>query len=346
MLAEMDGFDASAGVVVMGATNRPDILDPALLRPGRFDRHITVEQPDHAGRKEILLLHARGKPIGSDVDFDYIARRCPGFSGADLANVINEGALLTLRMDKPSIETPELEEAIQRVLHGPKRRGRVLSQEEERRAAYHESGHAIVATALGRSEDLHRVSILARAKGVGGTALAREGDRLLFTRSELFSRVVISMSGIAAEEMVIGEPSTGAEDDLEKATEIARDIVGRYGMSPALGRARLLASDIDAFLGGEASFAALGSQTHEEFDAEVRRLLAEAEAEARRILTEQRTVLDEMAAKLEEMETLEGKALEALVGAVPVNPDRIRSVFASPESNGRATAKTTEARRS
>jgi cell division protease FtsH len=190
------------------------------------------------------------------------------------------------------------------------------------------------------------VSILARSKGVGGTALQREGDRILFTRTELFSRVVISMSGIAAEEMVIGEPSTGSEDDLEKATEIARDIVGRYGMSPALGRARLLVSDIDAFLGGDAGFASLGSETHEAFDAEVRRLLAEAETEAHRILSEQRTTLDEMAAKLEELETLEGKALEDLVSNVPVDPNRLRSVFGG-ESNGRASApKSSEARRS
>jgi cell division protease FtsH len=347
LLVEMDGFEVSSGIVVIGATNRPDILDPALLRPGRFDRHITVEPPDQAGRKEILQIHARGKPIASSVDFEYIARRTPGFSGADLANVINEAALLTLRLEKAEVETPVLEEAIQRVLSGPKRRGRVLTQDEERRAAYHESGHAIVSAALGRADELHRVSILARSKGVGGTSLTREGDRILFTRTELFSRVVIAMSGIAAEEMVIGEPSTGAEDDLEKATEIARDIVGRYGMSPALGRARLLVSDIDAFLGGEAAFASLGSETHEQFDAEVRRLLSEAESEARGILTEHRSTLDEMATELEELETLEGKALEALVSAVPADPGRLRSVFAGSEGNGRASApKDSEARRS
>ena len=338
MLVEMDGFEVSAGLVVMGATNRPDILDPALLRPGRFDRHITVEQPDHAGRKSILDLHARGKPMASTVDLSYIAKRTPGFSGADLANVINEAALLTLRAKKKDIETPELEEAIQRVLHGPKRRGRVLSPEEERRAAFHESGHAIVAASLGRADDLHRVSILARARGIGGTGLERQDETLLLTRNQIFARVVVAMAGMASEELVLGDPSTGAEDDLEQATDLARDIVGRYGMSPALGRARLLLGDADQYLGGESAFANLSPQTHVEFDMEVRRLLSEAESQARKLLEANRDLLEEMATRLEQQETLEGAPLAAIMSKVPRNEEVLTQVFKSRDGNGVATA--------
>ena len=336
LLVEMDGFEVSSGIVVIGATNRPDILDPALLRPGRFDRHITVDQPDGAGRRAILDLHARGKPMATSVDLTYIAKRTPGFSGADLANVINEAALLTLREKKPQIETGELEEAIQRVLHGPKRRGRVLTQEEERRAAFHESGHAIVAAALGRADDLHRVSILARARGIGGTGIDRQDGTLLLTRNQLFARVVVAMSGMAAEELVLEEPSTGAEHDLEQATELARDIVGRYGMSPTLGRARLLASDVDQYLGGDSAFANLSQQTHVEFDNEVRRLLAEAEIQAHRLLEENREILNEMAERLEVDETLEGSALDGILTKVPRSGEALGRAFSAVEGNGLA----------
>ena len=339
MLVEMDGFEVSAGIVVIGATNRPDILDPALLRPGRFDRHITVDQPDGAGRLAILQLHAKGKPVSKSVDMTYIAKRTPGFSGADLANVINEAALLTLREKKPEIETAELEEAIQRVLHGPKRRGRVLSPEEERRAAYHESGHAIVAAALGRADDLHRVSILARSRGIGGTGLDRQDDTLLLTRKQLFARVVVAMSGMAAEELVLDEPSTGAEQDLEQATEIARDIVGRYGMSPALGRARLLASDVDQYLGGDSAFSNLSQQTHVEFDNEVRRLLEEAETQAGKLLEANRELLNEMAERLEVDETLEGTALDGILKRVPRSEELLGRAFSVRDGNGVATGR-------
>jgi cell division protease FtsH len=316
LLVEMDGFEVSSGIVIIGATNRPDILDPALLRPGRFDRHVTVDQPDVHGRKLILELHARGKPVSSSVDFAYLAKRTPGFSGADLANVINESSLLALRENKREVEHTELEEAIQRVMHGPKRRGRVLTEEEERRAAYHESGHAIVAAALGRADELHRVTILPRARGLGMTGLQREGDAYLRTRGHLFGQVVISMGGIAAEEIALGEPSTGAEQDIELATEVARDIVGRYGMSPNLGRARLLASDVDRFLAVDGSLSHISPQTHEELDEEVKRLLSAAESVARAILIDNRAPLDAVAARLEEVETLEGAELEESLAGV------------------------------
>ena len=322
LLVEMDGFEVSAGIVVVGATNRPDILDPALLRPGRFDRHITVDQPDAEGREEILKLHARGKPVAPDVEFSYLARRTPGFSGADLANVINEAALLTVRQSKPVIHLPELEEAVQRVLHGPKRRGRVLSDDERRRAAFHESGHAVVAAAVGAAEEIHRVSILARGRGIGLIGIEREEERVLLTRNQLYEKIVTAMGGLAAEELVLGEPSTGAEEDLERATELAKDMIGRFGMSPRLGRVRLLSSDIEQFLGGDSGLNDLSAETHAEFDAEVRRLLEQGEEEALRVLTDHRNELDDLADRLLEHETIEGAALYGILTLV--SPSEVR----------------------
>jgi cell division protease FtsH len=312
LLVEMDGFEVSSGIVVMGATNRPDILDPALLRPGRFDRHITIEQPDHAGRVEILKLHARGKPIAESVDFEYLAKRTPGFSGADLASVINEGALLSIREGQPTIDTADLEEAIQRVLHGPKKRGQVLTPEEERRAAIHESGHALVAAALGRGEDVHRVTILARGRGIGLTGVQTAGG-VLHTAASLYAKVLTEMGGLGAEKLVLGDVSTGVEDDLQQATRIARDMVARYGMSPRLGRMRLLASDADQFLGVDAGFAQISPTTHEALDREVRGVLERAEQHAMQILDANRDLLDRLAQTLEEHETLEGAALSELL---------------------------------
>jgi cell division protease FtsH len=313
LLVEMDGFEVSSGIVVIGATNRPDILDPALLRPGRFDRHITVEQPDHVGRLEILELHAVGKPMSPAVDLALIARRTPGFSGADLANVLNEAALLTVREGKPEIEMPELEEAVQRVLAGPKKKGRVLSPEERKRAAFHESGHALVAAASGRREQVHRASILARGRSLGSTALQRD-DSSLQTRSELFSAIVTAMGGIAAEVLLFGEPSTGAEDDLQFATEQAIDIVGRFGMGDR--RRRLVARDEDASLGDATSVGHVSALTHQEMEAEVDRLLERAEEEAAALLTRHRQVLAALAERLETEETIEGPDLEAILALV------------------------------
>ena len=336
LLVEMDGFEVSAGIVVIGATNRPDILDPALLRPGRFDRHITVEQPDHDGRKEILMLHAQGKPLASDVDFDYIAKRTPGFSGADLANVINEAALLSLRSQKAAIETTDLEEAIQRVLHGPKRRGKVLSEEERGRAAYHESAHAIVSAALGRGDDVHRVTVLARSKNVAATGIETEDDSTLLTRYQLTRQLVTAMAGLAAEEMVFGEPSTGSENDLERATEIARDMVARFGMSPRLGRARLLASDAEVYLGGDTGIAQLSDPTHTALDDEVGLILGAAEAEATRILEANMDLLHKMAKELQELETLEGIPLHRILKQVAEGKLEMGSLFSKASTNGSA----------
>jgi cell division protease FtsH len=316
MLVEIDGFDVESGLVVIGATNRPDILDPAILRPGRFDRHVTVDQPDHGGRLRILELHARSKPMGSSVDLAGIARRTPGFTGADLANVINEAALLTVRGGRKTVESDMLEEAVERVLHGPQRRGRVLTPAERHRAAVHESGHAITAAALGRGDDVHRVSILARGRGIGLTSVQMESDSVLFTLQDLQSRMVVALAGIAAEESALGEASTGAEQDVEQATHIARELVGRYGMSERLGRVRLLAADTDEYLGTGTGLAAISERTHEAFDEEVRRLLDESEDRAREIVAANQLVLSTLVDRLLERETLEGAPLAEELASV------------------------------
>ncbi|MDQ3964005.1 MAG: ATP-dependent zinc metalloprotease FtsH [Actinomycetota bacterium] len=317
LLVEMDGFGISEGIVVIGATNRPDILDPALLRPGRFDRHITVEQPDLEGREEILGLHARGKPLAADVDLAYLARRTPGFSGADLANVINEAALLTVRSGKDEIHLAELEEAILRVLHGPKRKGRMVSPEERARVGYHECGHAIVAAAIGNRDDVHRISILDRGKGLGSSAIHRKEESIL-TADQLYEKLVITMAGMASEKLILGQPSTGVEDDLEQATTIARDMVGRFGLSDTLGSVRLLASDIEVFLGNASAMAEVSEATLREMDAETRRFVDSALADATTILDQHRADLDALVERLLAQETLEGKPLsESLSGVAP-----------------------------
>jgi cell division protease FtsH len=320
LLVEIDGFDVASGIVVVGATNRPDILDPALLRPGRFDRHVTVDQPDHEGRVRILGLHARGKPMAPDVDLEGLARRTPGFTGADLANVINEAALLTVREGRSAVEPDVLEEAVQRVLHGPRRRGRVLSDAERRRAAVHEAGHAVAAAVLGHRDDVHRLTILARGRGLGLTSVRLDADAVLHTGSELFDQLVVSFGGLAAEELLLGEASTGSEQDLEQATELARELVGRFGMSERLGRARLLAHDAEEFLVGGPGLALMSDATHEAFDEEVRRLLEAAEHRAQAVIEANRAVVDAIVARLLERETLEGEALaRALAGVQSPN---------------------------
>ena len=319
LLVEMDGFDPSSGIVVMGATNRPDILDLALLRPGRFDRHVTVDQPTADGRRAILELHGRGRRLAQGVDFDLVARRTPGFSGADLANVINEAALLAVRAGKDAIEMGELLEAVDRVLSGPKRRGRVLTAAERHRAAQHEAGHAVVSAAYGDMP--HRVSILGRGRNIGLSTSSADADAALLTRSQLMRQIVASMSGVAAEVLASGEPSTGSEFDLQKATRIAHDIVARYGMSPATGRARLLSPDSDAFLAGEVPLVPLSAETQREVELEIRELLDLGEREATRLLNANGAALDAVVKQLESHETLEGEELASLLARV-VEPSR------------------------
>jgi len=319
LLVELDGFEVTAGIVLMGATNRPDILDPALMRPGRFDRHVTLETPDFHGRQTILELHAKEKPMSDTVDYEHLARRTPGFTGADLANVINEGALLALRKGADTtIGMPELTEAIQRVLHGPMRRGTLMSPEERRRLAYHESGHGLVAAALGQGAGVQRISIVARGRGLGSSAIAEAADRVLVTASEMEASLVITMAGVAAEQIVFGETSSTAKEDITKANGTARDMVGSQGMSKAVGPVRLLTED-GGFLGADARVVeAISGQTLVAFDGAVRALVEDAQAKAEKILLVNRKRLDQMAEKLEELETLEGRILdEALAGVGP-----------------------------
>jgi len=330
LLVEMDGFDVSRGIVVIGATNRPDILDPALRRPGRFDRHITIERPDIDGRQRILRIHARNKPFATDVDWRDIAERTPGFTGADLANVTNEAALLAIRDQRGDVTVTDVEEAIRRVLEGPKRRGHLMTADERRRAAYHEAAHVVVALTQDESQSVQRVSILTRGKVIATTELRAEAEELLLTESQLRSRLAIKLAGAAGERLVMGEISTGVENDLEEATALARDMVARFGMTDEVGMTRLFGPDSSAFLGDETPLADISAETKAAADAAIRRLISEAETEARVLLEHHRTVLDTFAATLAEVETLEGAPLQRHLDDLrarmqPVGRGRVRA---------------------
>jgi cell division protease FtsH len=323
LLVEIDGFDVSSGLVVMGATNRPDILDPALLRPGRFDRHVTVDQPDVAGRERILALHATGKPLAPDVDLAVVARRTPGFTGADLANVVNEAALLTIRDGGGQLGMAALDEAVQRVVAGPQR-GRLLRDGERRRIAAHEAGHAIVAAAAGHRDEVQRVSIVARGRGLGSVQLGADRDALLLTRRELEGQLAAALAGRAAEELLFGEPSTGSEADLERATALARDLVARHGMSERVGRVRLAATAADGYLGGGSGLVPMSPAVHEVADLEVRRVVEDAFARATQVLDEHRDLLGGLVTRLLDEETVDGPDLHralAEVRTVPATAD-------------------------
>ena len=310
LLVEMDGFEPGSGVVVVAATNRPDILDAALLRPGRFDRRVTVDRPDVRGREGILEVHARGKPVDPGVDLRAVARQTVGFSGADLANVVNEAALLAARNGVERIGSAQVSEAIERVLVGPQRRSRIISPEDRRRIAYHEAGHAVVATALPGTESIGKLSIVARGLSLGTTWFAPEGDSLTITRSQLLNRITALLGGWAAELAATGEHSSSAADDLDRAGTLARRMVAEFGMSDRLG----------PFTARGAGTAGADGRTSErvmsDVDAEVQRILEEAAAGVKAILDERRSTLDAIATTLMDVETLEGDALDALL--VPV----------------------------
>jgi cell division protease FtsH len=305
LLVELDGFDTKGGVIVIAATNRPDILDPALLRPGRFDRQIVVAQPDLAGRKGILRVHARGKPFGGDVELDMIARRTPGFTGADLANVINEGALLTARWNQHQISMAALEEAIDRVTAGPKRKSVLLSEKERKIIAYHEGGHALVGHALPHADPVHKITIIPRGRALGYTASAPTEDKFLVSRVEMMDQLAMLLGGRTAEELVFHEPTTGAANDIEKASSIARGMITEYGMSERLGARRFGTGDGEPFLGREMSHSRdYSEEIASTIDDEVRRLIESAHDEAWEILVQYRDVLDDLVLQLMEQETL------------------------------------------
>jgi len=306
LLVEMDGFDVRGGVILIAATNRPDILDPALLRPGRFDRQISVDAPDLKGREQILKVHARGKPISADVDLVTVARRTPGFSGADLANVLNEAALLTARQNGKQITNEALDEAIDRVIAGPQKRTRLMSEKERLITAYHEGGHALVAAALPGTDPVHKVTILPRGRALGYTMVLPDEDKYSQTRSEMLDKLAYMLGGRAAEEMVFHDPTTGAGNDIEKATALARAMVTQYGMTERLGAIKLGEAAGEPFLGRD-----MGHQRNYSEDVaaivddETKKLLANAHQEAFDILEENRDVLDALVVALMERETLD-----------------------------------------
>jgi cell division protease FtsH len=321
LLVEMDGFDAKGGVILIAATNRPDILDPALLRPGRFDRQIAVDRPDMEGRKAILRVHAKGKPFAPDVDLDSVARRTPGFTGADLANVINESALLTARHNKRAIVNDALEEAIDRVIAGPERRTRAMSDHEKKITAYHESGHALVAWALPHSAPVHKVTILPRGRSLGHTLVLPTEDKYTQTRAEMIDTLAYALGGRAAEELVFHEPTTGAGDDIQKATALARAMVTEYGMSSKLGAVKYGKTDGEPFLGRTVGHERdYSEKIAAEIDNEVRALIELAHDEAWEILVEYRDVLDDIVGELFERETVSQADMARICARVEKRP--------------------------
>ncbi|MBV9544962.1 MAG: ATP-dependent zinc metalloprotease FtsH, partial [Chloroflexi bacterium] len=321
LLVEMDGFDVKGGVILIAATNRPDILDPALLRPGRFDRQIAVSQPDVEGRKAVLAVHAKGKPFAADVDLSVIARRTPGFSGADLANVINEAALLTARKSGRLITNEALEESIDRVIAGPERKTRAMSDKEKRVTAYHESGHALTAWAMPNLDPVHKVTILPRGRSLGHTLVLPLEDRYTQTRSELLDQLVYALGGRAAEELVFHEPTTGAKDDIEKASALARSMVTEYGMSAKLGAVKYGTGDAEPFMGRDYGHQRDYSEDIAgDIDAEVRDLIEAAHDESWEILVQYRDSLDQMVLELVERETLNKEDLERILAPVRKGP--------------------------
>lgn len=325
MLVELDGFDERTNVIMIAATNRPDILDPALLRPGRFDRQIAVEAPDMKGRHKILEVHAKGKPLTPDVDLKQIAKRTPGFTGADLANVLNEAALLTARSDADLIDNRAIDEAVDRVIAGPQKRTRVMNEHDKAVTAYHEGGHALCAAALQYTDPVTKVTILPRGRALGYTMVMPSEDRYSKTRNQLLDDLVYAMGGRVAEEVVFRDPSTGASNDIEKATATARAMVTDYGMTDAVGTVKLGSKDTDPFVGremGRSQGAPMSDDLATRIDEQVRALLDQAVREAWTILTENRDILDNLAQRLLEEETLDEKALKEVFKDIKKQPKR------------------------
>src|ERR1700757_2957838 len=323
MLVELDGFDTKGGVIVIAATNRPDILDPALLRPGRFDRQIVVAQPDLTGRRGILKVHARGKPIAPDADLDIIARRTPGFTGADLANVINEAALLTARHNGKQITMASLEEAIDRVMAGPERKSVLLSESERKLIAYHEGGHALVGDAMAHADPVHKVTIIPRGRALGYTMALPTEDKFLTTRAEMQDQLAMLLGGRTAEELIFHEPTSGAANDIDKATPIARAMVPEYGMSERRGARKFGSGDAEPFLGMDRSHSRdYSEEIASAIDEEIKRMIEAAHDEAWEGLVEYRDVLDNLVLQLLEPETLSRKQVLEVFAPVQKRPAR------------------------
>ncbi|HLV33993.1 MAG TPA: ATP-dependent zinc metalloprotease FtsH, partial [Spirillospora sp.] len=335
ILVEMDGFDTDTSVIILAATNRPDILDPALTRPGRFDRRVILDRPDVRGREAILKVHVRGKPLSSDVDLKQLAKAMPGFVGADIENVVNEAALLAGRRNKKLIDKADFNEAIERVMLGPERRSRVMSKEEQQITAYHEAGHAVVSYLLPHTDPVRKVTIMPRGISGGSTLFLPEQDASYISRSRLNNQIIVALGGRAAEEIVFNEITTGAASDLERVSRLARDMVTRFGMSERLGPMMFGQKEEMVFLGRE-----IGEQRDyseavaEEIDEEVRAIVTAAYAEARRLLRENRSRLDLVAQRLLEVETLDDKQFLELMGEQPISHDgRSSATTTAPNAN-------------
>ena len=314
LLVEMDGFEDNSAVILIAATNRPDILDPALLRPGRFDRRVTVDRPDVSGRQKILGVHAANKPLASDVDLERIAKITPGFTGADLANLMNESALLAARRRKEKVGRDEVEEAMERVMAGPERKSRVMSQKEREVIAFHESGHALVGHVLENSDPIHKISIIARGQALGYTMQVPEQDHFLSSRDEMLDQIAVLLGGRTAEELFCGDITTGASNDLERATKIAREMVTRYGMSEELGTQVFGEAQHEVFLGRDyAQKNDYSAETAKRIDDEIERIMREAHDRARKVLSARGDQMRTMAEVLLECETVEGPAVDALL---------------------------------
>lgn len=323
LLVEMDGFDVKTNVILIAATNRPDILDPALLRPGRFDRQIGVDAPDKVGRQKILEVHSKGKPMAKNVDFEVLARKTPGFTGADLANVLNEAALLTARSNAQIIDNRALDEAVDRVMAGPQRRSRIMRDQEKLITAYHEGGHALAAASMRHTDPVTKVTILPRGRALGYTMVIPLEDRYSVTRNELLDQLTYAMGGRVAEEIVFHDPTTGASNDIEKATEIARKMVTEYGMSSDVGPIKLGQSSGEVFMGRDMGHGRDYSDgLAEKVDAEVRKLIEQAHDEAWKVLNDNRKVLDKLASELLEKETLDHNQLAEIFAKVKKLPKR------------------------
>ena len=314
LLVEMDGFAESETVILLAATNRPDILDPALLRPGRFDRQVVVDRPDVAGREKILKVHAEGKPFDENIDFASVAKLTPGFTGADLANLMNESALLAARRRHETIGQAEIEEAMERVIAGPERKGRVITEKERRVIAYHESGHALVGHVLENSDPVHKISIISRGRALGYTLQLPEEDHFLQTRDSMLDQIATLLGGRTAEELACDDITTGASNDLERATKMAREMVTRYGMSEELGTQVFGEAQHQVFLGRDyANHQDYSAETAKRIDDEVERIMREAHALANKVLNDRHEQLDLMAKVLLERETVEGDEVNALL---------------------------------
>ncbi len=317
LLVEMDGFEANESIIIMAATNRPDILDPALLRPGRFDRQIVVDRPDREGRRAILDVHARGKPLAPGVDVDVLAAQTPGFTGADLANLVNEGALLAARRRKRLIEMEEFEEAVLRVIAGPEKKSRILSDEEKLITAYHETGHALVAHYLPNADPVHKISIISRGQALGYTITLPTEDKFMVKKKEILDKLSHMLAGRVAEEIRFDDITTGASNDLQRATETARRMTTQYGMSESLGPLTFGHDTAQPFLGRDYGMGQeYSDQTAQKIDAEIRRVIDEAYDTAHRILEEHREELDMVSALLMEKETIDREEFEALLSGV------------------------------